>query len=174
LALVVTIYATLGFAGTLAGVLGDQGLNAATFVLGALLVLAAVVVHGFGGRPGGTEVFITVGVAAVYVLVFTRLTSPVERSHLIEYGVVAVLVYAALNERVSHGHRVPVPALLAIVATALIGAFDELIQAVLPNRVFDPIDIGFNTAAAVMAVAAAAALGWARRRRLQRRTGPKA
>jgi len=32
------------------------------------------------------------------------------------------------------------------------------------SRVFDPVDIGFNALAALMAVAAAAALGWAHRK----------
>jgi len=46
----------------------------------------------------------------------------------------------------------------------LIGVLDECIQAFLPNRVFDPLDILFNALAAVMAVVASAALTWARRR----------
>lgn len=165
LAVVATIYATLGLAGALADVLGDSGLDAVTFVLGALLVLAAVVIYGATMRPGGREIFVVVGLAAVYVLLITRLTSPVERSHLMEYGVVAVLVYAALLERRSNGKPVPVPGLLAIGATAIIGTVDELIQWVLPNRVFDPIDIVFNIGAAAMAVAASGLILWVRRRR---------
>ena len=86
-----------------------------------------------------------------------------ERTHLIEYGVVAVLILEALTERAGHGRRVPLPAVLAILATALIGAVDECIQAFLPTRVFDVQDIVFNTLAAVMAVATSLALGWARR-----------
>ena len=175
LAVVVTIYATLGLGGALAGALGQSGLDAVTFVLGSLLVLAAVVIYGVTMRPGGREFFVVVGVADIYVLLITRLTSPVERSHLIEYGVVAVLIYAALLERRSNGKRVPVPGLLAILTTAFIGLVDELIQLVLPNRVFDPVDIAFNTGAAVMAVAAGAAILWARRRRASNRAtaGPE-
>ena len=86
-----------------------------------------------------------------------------ERTHLIEYGVVAVFIHEALTERASHGRRVPVPAALAILATALLGALDECIQAFLPTRVFDVQDIVFNTLAAVMAIATSLALGWARR-----------
>jgi hypothetical protein len=36
------------------------------------------------------------------------------------------------------------PAVLAVVITALLGLLDESIQALLPNRVFDMIDVGFN------------------------------
>ncbi len=60
--------------------------------------------------------------------------------------------------------RVPVPALLAILATTLFGALDEGIQVLLPSRVFDPVDILFNFLAGVMAIIAMVVLGWARRR----------
>lgn len=80
-----------------------------------------------------------------------------------EYTVVALLIYEALTERASNGRRVPVPALLAIGATALLGVLDEGIQALLPSRVFDPIDILFNALAGLMAVLASVALAWARR-----------
>ncbi len=86
--------------------------------------------------------------------------SVAERTHLMEYGVVGVFVHEALTERASQGRRVPVPAaLLAILATTLVGALDEGIQAILPSRVFDPVDMLFNLLAAVMAVTASAALG---------------
>ena len=66
-------------------------------------------------------------------------------------------------ERSGHGRRVPLPAALAVLATALLGALDECIQAFLPTRVFDIQDIVFNTLAAVMATATSLVLGWARR-----------
>ena len=88
---------------------------------------------------------------------------PTERSHLIEYGVVALFVHEALTERASHGRRVPAPALLAVLATALAGVLDECIQLFLPSRVFDPLDMLFNVLAAAMAVTASISLRWARR-----------
>lgn len=164
LAIVVAIYTTLGLARTLAGALRDQDLQAAVFVFGALLVATAVFALARKVRPGGAEIGVALGVVAVYLLVFVRMTSPVERSHLIEYGVVAVFVYEALKERSSHGRRVLAPAWLAIAVTALFGAVDESIQVFLPSRVFDPQDIYFNTLAAAMAIAASVMLGRARRR----------
>jgi VanZ family protein len=81
----------------------------------------------------------------------------------------AVFIHEALTERASQGRRVPVPALLAIPATSLLGVIDECIQAFLPSRVFDSRDILFNVLAGVMAVAASVALGWARLRVGRRR-----
>ena len=162
LAVVVAIYSTLGLARTLAGALGDGG-AAVLFLLAMLLVGATVVTQGLKTRPGGAEIAVALGVAVTYLLVALRMSIATERSHLIEYGVVAVFIYEALTERASQGRRVPVPALLAVLATSLVGVLDECIQAFLPSRVFDPVDILFNVLAAVMAVVASAALGWARR-----------
>ena len=160
-----TIFSTLGLAGTWVGGLGSSDLNAATFVLGFLLVLGAIGVRGSGRRIGGMEAFAAIGVIAVYVLVLTRLMSFAERSHLMEYGVVAIVIHAALAERSQKVTSVKHPGLMAIGMTALIGATDELVQLALPARVFDPVDILFNTAAAVMSVSAVILLGWARARR---------
>jgi hypothetical protein len=163
LVVVVAIYSTLGLASMLAEVLYNQNLSAVAFLASMLLVGLTILTQGLKTRPGGAEIGVGLGIAVVYFMVFVRLTIP-ERSHLIEYGVVAVFIYEALTERASQGRRVPVPALLAILATLLVGAVDEFIQLILPSRVFEWTDILFNVLAGVMAVAAMVALGWARRR----------
>ena len=172
LAVVVAIYSTLGLARTLVEFLREHGLLDASlnvtlvlFVLGMILVTATVITQGMKARPGGAEIVVALGITATYMLVFTRMAIITERSHLIEYGVVAVFIYAALTERANQGRRVPVPPLIAIVATAALGLLDECIQAFIPSRVFDPQDILFNLLAGTMAVAASVALAWARRRR---------
>lgn len=162
-AVVVAIYSTLGLARTLAGILREEGLLVAAFGLGMLLVGGTVLVVGLRRRPGGLEIGIALGVATAYYMVLVRMALPEERTHLIEYGVVAVLIHEALKERASGNRRVPVPALIAVVAAAAVGAIDEVIQAFLPTRVFDLEDILFNSLAAVMAVASSVALSWARR-----------
>ena len=168
LAVVVAIYSTLGLARTLSAVLGDSTLvGAGLFLVCCLLVLATVVTEGLSVRPGGAEIGVALGVAAAYILVFVRMAIPTERSHLIEYGVVAVLVHEALRERARHGRRVPAPALLAVLAAGLVGVLDECIQVLLPSRVFDPLDMLFNVLGGAMAVSASAALARARRRRGQ-------
>ena len=156
----VAIYSTIGITPILAGVLSGRGLLEAAFVLGMLLVGAAIVTQGLKTRPRGAEIVVGLGLAAAYLMVFVRMGIP-ERTHLIEYGVLAVFIYEALTERASQS-PVPMPALLAVLATALSGTLDEGIQAFLPNRVFDPQDILFNVLAGVMAVAASASLGWVR------------
>ena len=169
LAVVAAIYATLGLAGTIAEVLGEDGfLDAALFLLGMGLVAVTVVAHGFRKGPRGAEIVVMLGVATVYFMALFRMTL-VERSHLIEYGVVAVFILEALRERARRRRVVPAPALSAILATGLVGAIDEGIQLFLPNRVFDPVDIVFNVLAATMAVGAGLALGWARRLTRRRR-----
>ena len=165
LAVVAAIYSTLGLARTLADAVRDDGLfGVGLFVLGLLLVLGTIVTEGLRTRPGGVEIGVALGVVAAYLLVLVRMAIPTERSHLIEYGVVAVFIHEALKERVRRGRSVPQPAVLAVLATSLVGALDECIQAFLPGRVFDSFDIMFNVLAGVMAVAAGVALGWARRR----------
>ena len=168
LVVVVTIYATLGLTGTLAGLLRESGLlEASSFLFGMLLVGAAIFTQRVKTRPGWSELGVWLGVAAAYLMVFVRMASPVERSHLIEYGVVAVFVHEALIERSGRGGRVWLPAVVAVVVTVLLGWLDEGIQAILPNRVYDIQDVVFNTLAAVMAVAARVAIAWVRRRRGQ-------
>lgn len=162
LAVVAGIYSTLGLTPALAGVLRDRGLLTASFVLGMLLVAATAVTHGLRTRPGGAEIGVALGVAAVYFLVFVRMALPEERTHLIEYGVVAVFIHEALTERTGGDRRLPM-ALLAALGTTLAGTLDESIQAFLPSRVFDPQDVLFNVLAGTMAITASMALQWGQR-----------
>ena len=136
LAVVVAIYSTLGLAGTLAEVLREHDLLPASFFFLMFLTVAAIVGSGLKRRPGRREVWVALGVTAVYGMTVLRMGgSPEERTHLFEYGIVAVLIYQALGECSQNGRRVRAPAALALVAAALLGWLDEGIQALLPNRV---------------------------------------
>lgn len=106
-----------------------------------------------------------VAATATYIMAFLRFTNPAERTHLVEFGVVAILVYAALRERRNNGKEGPHPAPMAFVIAAALGLIDEGAQWLLPNRYFDVVDITFNLGAAAMAIAVVAALEWARTRR---------
>ncbi len=173
LAVVVAIYSTLGLTGTLAEWLREHGfLDAAVFfLLGMFLVGATIITQGVRVRIGKAEIAVAMGVVAAYLMVFTRMAILEERSHLIEYGVLGVFIHEALAERVRQGRRVPLPPLLAVLATATLGVIDEGIQWFLPTRVFDPQDILFNLLAGTMAIGAVMVLAWARRRTSRARRG---
>lgn len=169
-AVVAAIYSTLGLAGTLADALRVRGLLEASFGVGFLLVIVAIVVLGLRLRPGWREIGVALGIAAVYAMVLVRMgVGPVERTHLFEYGLVAVLVHQALLERRRKRVRAGVlaPAGLAVAVTALLGWLDEGIQALLPGRVYDLRDAGFNALAGLLAVTATLALSAARKRSVE-------
>ncbi len=163
-AVLIAIFSSLGLAQTAAGFLRAQGLITAAFWLGLILIGTAVLALGIKARPGGVEIGIGLGIIAVYLIALLRMTIPEERSHLIEYSVLALLIHEALIERSQNGRFVPSPPLLAILITSLLGTLDELIQLLLPNRIFDPRDILFNILAAIMAISGRTLLTWARKR----------
>lgn len=82
---------------------------------------------------------LAVGLAYAYLLQrFARF--PAERLHLVEYGLVGFLLLRALCL------DLPAPRayIVALLLTGLIGAGDELIQWVLPERVFEMKDVQLN------------------------------
>jgi len=158
------IYSTLGLVGTLAGILREKNLLGSLFFISFLMILAAIIGSGLQRRTGKREIWVTIGIIAVYSMMFSRLGSLEERTHLFEYGVVAILIHQAFLERLNQGGRVPGPAVLAVVLTAILGWLDEGIQALLPNRVYDFVDVGVNFLSALMAVTASVVLRWSRKR----------
>ncbi|MDE2966996.1 MAG: VanZ family protein [Chloroflexota bacterium] len=162
LAVVATIVASLGFSGTLTDLLADDNVAAIVFGLALLLVVATILTDGLQSKPTHAEMAVAFGSAAVILMALLRLTLA-ERSHLIEYGVLAIFIHAALTERGEQGRAVRWPALVAILITAAIGVIDELIQLTLPHRVFDPVDMLFNTLAAATAVVSGLVLSRVRR-----------
>lgn len=156
------IYTTLTPAQQAAAALRDNNLLGA--VTGAALLGIAVIfgVLWLGTRPGRAELAVGLGVVAVYVTTIVRLPVPEARSHLFEYGLLALLIHQALLHRRRVGRGVRFPALSAVAITAALGWMDEGIQAFLPTRVYDIADVAFNAFAASMAVAAHVAVDWAR------------
>jgi len=155
LVVVVSIYSTLGLTGKLSRELRNHDLLGVAFAGGFLLIIVAIIGSGIAKRKKWQTVWAALGVGAVYGMVMTRMfISLEERTHLIEYGIVAVLIYRALDERIRNGRRLPRPAILAIAITAILGWIDEAIQALLPNRVYDIRDVGFNALAGLMAIVA--------------------
>ncbi len=159
---VVLVFMSLSLAQSLAKEVDDQRWINAGFVAGMFLIVVAIVTQGLRVRPGGIEIGIGLGILTVYLLLMLRMKIPTERSHLIEYSVIALSVYEALRERSRNGRGVRLPGLLAVAITTAIGMWDELAQLFVPGRVFDLTDILFNFLAATIAVVGAGTLAWVR------------
>ncbi len=150
-AVVLTIYSTLFLGQPFAKLFTSQDLQAIVFVVVMILVGIAVLLHAMKTRPSKKELVILISISAVYIMFFLRLGMP-ERSHLLEYSALAILVHMALLERIEHGHRVPIPSLLAMIIPICVGILDECLQLFIPDRVFDIQDIIFNSLAVLFAI----------------------
>ncbi len=85
-------------------------------------------------------------VAFAFAMIHVR-SSPSERFHFLEYGVLYLLSLRALTIDV----RGTWPYLLALVVTSLAGWFDEYVQGLSPVRYYDVDDIRMNVLAAALA-----------------------
>ncbi len=159
----VAIYSTLGPARVLVDALRERNLLRASLAVALVLVVVVVLRQWLRRRPGRGEVGVALGVAFAYGVSFIRIETPEERTHLVEYGVVAALVHQALLERIRHGGTVRAPAALAVGITAVLGFIDEGIQAFIPGRFYDIRDVGFNALAGAMVIVARLALEPVRR-----------
>ncbi len=159
--LLLAIYASLYSVRPLAEWLRGRNLLRAAIV-GLFLVVAAVILRWCLARsPGRREIAALAVFAAIYLLVLWPIRMPEERFHLIEYGLLAGLIYAALLERQRPGGEMRWSmsrAALAVLMTGLAGWLDEGIQYLLPNRHYDFVDVGLNLLAAALAIGALAAL----------------
>lgn len=144
--------------------------NLLRLTVGLIFLLAAVWLAGviWRRRPGRRELVVLALFALLFAGIFRWMERPEERLHLIEYGLLAGLIYAALLERTgsAQDHRRPVALwvpLAAIAMASLAGWLDEGIQHLLPNRHYDLRDVAFNAVAAMLAVGAMYSTGVARR-----------
>lgn len=91
----------------------------------------------------------TAGIFAAYAIVLMTLSEmPVERIHLMEYGVLGCLAHRALRHRCAGRERF----LLAVLITLNLGLGDELIQGLLPRRFYDPKDVMVNAVSGLLGV----------------------
>lgn len=141
------IWSTLGAVRTVTNALRDRGVLRVSvggaFVLAAAIALWLI----FRERERRTVRMVVslVAVAAAYALVIWPMGSPEEKIHFIQYGIVALLAYAAIGRYVASG--------LFVLAA---GWIDEGIQGLLPSRYYDLRDVAFNAAAGVLALLALA------------------
>jgi hypothetical protein len=85
-------------------------------------------------------------IMGAYILLLQSVEYPEEKVHLLEYGVLAYLLYKAFE-----WCRVPFQHILAVVLIgALVGYGDEVIQYFLPNRYFEWSDVFLNAKSVVL------------------------
>ena len=170
----VLIYSSLSVARPAAEFLRERNLLrlavALAFLSAGGLVLWRLLSTRVNWRVLGTVGAIGVGYLG---LLMTIPMMPEERLHFLEYGVVAALIYLALQERrvrfaaaTTDANdllvRLP-PFVTAVFVTGLVGWIDEGIQALLPNRYYDIRDVAFNAAAALFCLVSVKLVEWARR-----------
>ena len=87
------IYSTLSPAQELAAALRERNLLRVSTAAFLLLVGVVIAVKWAKTRPGRREIGAALSVTAVYLTTLIRLPVPEVRSHLFEYGLVAMLIY---------------------------------------------------------------------------------
>ena len=164
LVVLIAIYATLFFGGRLIDFMVERRfVEQSTFYL-FLLMITAFIFSGWKSPGRRLEFWIYAGVIAVYGMALLRMDlTTAERSHMFEYGLLAILIYEALVERRLNGAKVKIPALIAILGVGTIGVLDECIQYFIPYRVFDIVDIGFNYLASAFGVLTSIGVSWLQR-----------
>ncbi len=157
----IAIYGGLFLGRPMQKALWDQDLQFVLFLSGFVLTIVAVIVYALQVKPKKLEVFVWIGLLSVFIMLTFRLGAP-ERSHLLEYCLLMVFLHGALKERIGIEKKAVVLVIYSTLIVCLIGTVDEGIQAVIPNRVFDPQDIIFNCLAALMTGGGILLLGWTR------------
>jgi len=149
---VALILLTLPYVGRLRSVLGDEGVRLPLIILFAVAGAGFILFHIrlLRNRPGrwiGLGLFL-----AVFAAVFVLLRGPnpvvglVEKVHLLQYSMLAVLFWWAANRRFP-GYQVYV---LALLFTVLAGLLDEYVQHLLPIRVGEVRDVWINFVAGTL------------------------
>ena len=160
LLIISAIYSTAVLARPISQFLREKQLLTPLYIFCLLLICLAILTQGFFRRPGKLDIGLAMGIIAVYLLVGIRMEIPEERTHLAEYSILAIFVYAAIKERMRVGKKPLLQAGMAIVLTSILGCIDECIQWFLPNRVFDLRDVAFNMLAAALAIGAILGITW--------------
>lgn len=124
----------------------------------ALFGLGLVGVSSTIARSGSLDdralaIAFSLALAFLVLMLPLRLVSTAERSHLIEYCAVSVLLREAIRVRMLRGRAVPWPTLNTFIAVVGIGALDEILQETVATRYFDWRDILVNACAAVLGLA---------------------
>ncbi len=140
------IYLTIPFARSIQKVVYEQAnktlflwITFLAFAMAAGWLIRALLRKQWTARPA--QILILAGIGGLYSwIIWSLRTHPEEAFHLVQYGVLSLLLFRALS------HRLQDPSIYVVVTLvgASLGILDELIQWVVPQRVFDYRDIGIN------------------------------
>jgi VanZ family protein len=149
----VFIYATLGYAPVLWDALneitGGSGL-AIVYAAGISVVVAILLYTVFFKKEKSPAKYLLLLISFYIFFILNKLaTFPAEKIHLLEYGMLSVLLYNALKVDMD---RYDVRLYIWGSAICLLaGLIDEIIQLVLPDRFFDWKDVFINAASGITA-----------------------
>jgi hypothetical protein len=113
-----------------------------------LVILSLVLAHIISNRErySVSQYLWFLFISCLYGLVIYILKLPEEQVHFIEYGILSALIYVALTYDINNRYIYFLSSLIVFI----LGAIDEVIQWVLPNRVFDIRDIVMNGTAGIL------------------------
>lgn len=163
LVILVVISSTLFIEQPFAVLIVSQGVQAIIFLSAMVFVGISILAHSLRTKPDKVELAVIFGLLAIYIMFYFRLGA-YERSHLIEYSVLAIAVHKALIERKDKSKSNFSPAFITFVLCCLIGAIDEYAQLFIPNRTYDPVDIVFNCMVIAIAIISRVVIIWIRNR----------
>ncbi len=141
---VLLIFSTMFYAPILRNWVSEYHMLQGLFVVAFFMVVIMLVLYAIWSKPSIRQLAVGIGIAAVALLFLMRLHLPEERTHLMEYSVLALLIHSAFNERKNNGKLGASPLLLAFLLAFLIGLMDEVVQSMFPDRNFQLEDIAFN------------------------------
>jgi glycopeptide antibiotics resistance protein len=122
-------------------------------IVAILFVLMYMIRH--RARFCGFHFLLIAALAGIYFyLLKHQCRFPAEKLHLLEYGVVACLFYRALRTDFPSAKSY----VLAFLMSSGFGFLDEIIQYLLPNRVFEIRDVMTNVAASALGLVVLALL----------------
>jgi VanZ family protein len=157
----VAIFASLPFLPEIVGWARSRlGPAAVSLPLEALLVLCALLpalrlLRRPRPSPPWPHLAYLLLLLAALATLSTLASSPIGRIHLVEYGLLSILILRTLPPPRTAGSY-----FVAFAAAAAVGFADEIVQIAIPNRVFDWYDVGLNAAASFLGTVTAAWWRW--------------
>jgi VanZ family protein len=152
---VAMVFATVPFARDVVLTLRNTNLLGAAVIALYAVAVAFVVYHVFFDlRHADWVAFLTVAaLISVLAALLLGLEVPEERVHFLQYGLMGLLGRRALAEPAGERDAALRAIALAFALGSVLGLLDEVLQGIVPSRVFDWRDVALNAAATAIALA---------------------